>query len=181
VSAMTSTERLDEWMWLIDGGVDPTAAAGRVGARLDSLRRAAVRSNHEAALRRLDMIGVRLADETAQRRSAISRGERPMVATRLTTTKALAACGTAAGEARHRYRGEPICDACRHARRKPASTLRKAGPRARPQAELCGTASGARTHRRRGTEVCERCREAARVAERLRYRTHHTIERRSAA
>lgn len=69
---MTATERLSEWLWLVQGGVQAEIAAERVGATLNTIRKTATRVGDQDAARILD----RLAEEASAHRHVERHADR---------------------------------------------------------------------------------------------------------
>lgn len=84
-----------------------------------------------------------------------------------------AQCGTVSGIRRHTRAGEPVCEACKAARReydRKRTEAKRAEAKPRSLGPVrCGTVGGPSAHKRRGEGVCDVCREAYRAYYRARY------------
>jgi hypothetical protein len=84
-------------------------------------------------------------------------------------------CGTPGGRSSHRYHGEPVCEACKAARRAADAKWKRDNYRTRPTTPPlpCGTEAAYRRHLREGltnSQIDEACRQARRDAETVRRR-----------
>lgn len=81
-------------------------------------------------------------------------------------SRQLKPCGTVGGYARHKWRGEPVDEACQIAWRDYHRARRSAGyapPEDKRELAPCGTFAAAQRHRKHGEPVCEACAQADRV------------------